>query len=147
MKVPEEELKKFPVIIRNKFNKEIEFQDEVEFEYKNIIAYRCVTRKKEDSMAITKEDFKSNAERERRNIRGESGDIEKKPEYYGVSLFEDKAQLEIRLQLPKRNKKIAKGEIYCGGGPILKGKDTHICWWLYENADVTGFKIENSEET
>lgn len=147
MQVPNDVLMKFPVIFREKLiNKEIELQDNVEFEYDDIQAYRCVDRKKGDNSEISREDFKSNAEKGRKNIRGETGDVEKKPEYYGVSFYEDKAQLVLRLRLPQKNRKIARGYICREGGPILRGHNTHVCWWLFEDADVSGFEIENGEE-
>lgn len=147
MQVPKNVLMKFPVIFQEKLiNKEIELQDNVEFDYDDIYAYRCVTRKKEDNSVVTRDDFKSNAEKGRRTIRGESGDLEKIPEYYGVSLYEDKSELMLRLKLPQKNRKIVKGNIHKEGGPIRKGNNTHICWWLYEDADVSGFEIEDCEE-
>lgn len=146
MQVPNDVLMKFPVIFREKLiNKEVELQDSVEFNYDDIYAYRCVTRKKEDNSVATRDDFKSNAEKGRRNIRGESGDLEKRPEYYGVSLFKNKSELVLRLRLPKKDRKIVKGNIYQEGGPILCGHDTHVCWWLYEDADVSGFEVEDCE--
>ena len=86
-----------------------------------------------------------NAEMGRKRIRGESGDLEKKPEYYGVSLYEDKSQLMLRLRLPQKDRKIVKGNVYSDGGPILKGQNTHICWWIYENVDLSGFEILDCE--
>lgn len=146
MQVPNEILMKFPVILRNKLvSKEMELYDNIEFCYEEICAYRCITRKNTDDLMVTRKDFMSNAEIGRKKIRGEGDDLENIPEYYGVSLFTDKKQLELRLKLPKKNKKIIKGNIFCKGGPILRGKNTHICWWLYEDADVSNFKIENCE--
>lgn len=146
MQVPNEILMKFPVIFREKLmNKEVKLQDKVEFEYKNIYAYRCIKRKKQDYSVVTKDDFKSNAELGRRNIRGEGETLERKPEYYGVSLFQDKTELEMRLKLPKKDRKIAEGNIYQDGGPILRGHNSHICWWLYEDTDISKFKIEDCE--
>lgn len=147
MQVPKEVLMKFPVMLRSKIEeKEIEFPDKTEFNYDDICAYRCITRKKSDYSAVTREDFCSNAELGRKVIKGESRDLEKVPEYYGVSLYQDKKELIIRLSLPQKNRKIVKGSIYQQGGPILKGHNKHICWWLYENADVSGFEIESEEE-
>lgn len=61
-------------------------------------------------------------------------------------MFQNKAELKIRQRLPQRNRKIAKGSIFQKGGPILKGHNQHVCWWLYENADVSGFEIESEKE-
>lgn len=147
MLVPKEVLMKFPVMLRCKLEeKEIEFPDKTEFNYDDICAYRCITRKKADYSAVTREDFQSNAELGRTTIKGESRNLEKIPEYYGVSLYQEKKELIIRLRLPQKNRKIVKGNIYQQGGPMLKGQNDHICWWLYENADVSGFEIIKEEE-
>ena len=60
LNVPNNLLMKFPVILREKLiNEEIVLQDEVGFEYNDICAYRCVTRKKNDNSEVTREDFRS----------------------------------------------------------------------------------------
>ena len=143
MQTPTEILNKFPVILRNKLlNKEIEFQDNVMFHYAPIKAYRFIKRKQNDNSGITENDFKSNAELKRKNIKGTNyEDVTKVPEYYGVSFYENTTMLQIRVNLPPQNRKIIEGYIYQEGGPILKGNDTHICWWLYENADISNFTI------
>jgi hypothetical protein len=147
MPVAKEVIEKFPVMLRDKLEgKEIDFPKDTEFYYDDICAYRCVTRKKDDYSKVTRADFQSNAEIGRKVIKGETGDLEKKPEYYGVSLYQDKEELIIRLHLPKKNRKIVKGSICQHGGPILRGQNTHVCWWLYANADVSGFEIESAEE-
>jgi hypothetical protein len=45
------------------------------------------------------------------------------------------------MKFPNPNKKMAIGYVYKEGGP-QDTKDQHVCWWLYEGADVSGFKIE-----
>lgn len=143
MKVSEELLMKFPVIFRNKLKSgEIELQDEVKFEYEPILAFRCINRKAADTTAVSRNDFKSNAELGRTNFKDKTEHPELSTEYYGVSFFQKREELDMRLSLPKKNRKVVKGYIQQEGGPQLRSsKSSHVCWWLYENADVSGFRI------
>ena len=138
---------KFPVVFRKKLlNNEINFPPNTEFEFEDFEAYRCVVRKKNDNSLVTQDDFKSNAEKQRTNIRGEDNqNLEFNPKYYGTSLYTNRQALINRLHLPKKKNKIAKGKIYQDGGPILRDANTHVCWWLYENVDVGNFTIEDCE--
>lgn len=143
MKVSEELLVKFPVIFRDKLRTgEIVLQDEVKFEYKPILAYRCINRKATDATAVSRSDFKSNAELGRTNFKGEIEHPEQLPEYYGVSLYQKREELDVRLSLPRKNRKVVKGYVQQEGGPQLQSsRSSHVCWWLYENADVSSFCI------
>ena len=49
--------------------------------------------------------------------------------------------MEQKMKFPNPNKKMAKGCVYKEGGP-QETKDQHVCWWLYEDADVSGFILE-----
>ncbi len=147
MQVPENILVKFPALLRNKLkNNDIVFCDNVQFDYEDIEAYRIIKRTTKDNTPVTIADFQSNAELGRTKIKGVDGDVTKIPEYYGVSFYKDKTQLQLRCSLPPKKCKIAKGYIYCAGGPILENTTTsHVCWWLYENVDVSNFTIETKQ--
>lgn len=145
MNVSEELLMKFPVIFRDKLRTgEIVLQDEVKFEYEPILAFRCINRKAGDNAAVSRSDFQSNAELRRTKIKGITEHPERLPEYYGVSFYQKREELDVRLKLPQKNRKVVKGYIQQEGGPQLQNKKTsHVCWWLYENADVSNFSIED----
>lgn len=118
-------------------------QDEVKFEYEPILAFRCVSRSASDNTAVSRNDFKSNAELGRTNFKGKIEHPEQVPEYYGVSFFQKREELNLRLSLPRKNRKVVKGYIQQEGGPQLQSRDTsHVCWWLYEDADVSNFSFE-----
>lgn len=145
MHVPEELPMKFPVILRDKLRTgEIVLQDEVKFEYEPIQAFRCINRKESDTTAVSRNDFKSNAELGRTNFKGKIEHPERLPEYYGVSFYQKREELDVRLGLPKRNRKVVKGYVQQEGGPQLQSRESsHVCWWLYENADVSNFSLED----
>ena len=48
------------------------------------------------------------------------------------------------MRFPNPNKKIAAGYVYCEGGP-QSTNDNHVCWWLYEEANVSEFKLIKEE--
>ena len=66
--------------------------------------------------------------------------IENDPHYYGVSSFLKKEIVEQIMKFPNPKKKMAVGYVYCEGGP-QDTNDQHVCWWLYEGADVSGFEL------
>lgn len=143
MQIDKELCMKFPTVLRNKLlNNEIELPDTTLFEYKQILTYRAVERKKDDHREITREDFKSYFElgKKPKAPRGTRGDITKNPRYYGVSSFLNKEIVEQIMKFPNPNKKMAVGYVYKEGGP-QETADQHVCWWLYSNADVQGFKL------
>lgn len=109
------------------------------------MAYRAIDREKEDYRAVSLEDFKSYFELKKtpKNARGIKKDWSKDPHYYGVSSFLDKKIVEQKMKFPNPKKKMAVGNIYKEGGPQETNRQQqHICWWLFEDADVSGFKIE-----
>lgn len=66
---------------------------------------------------------------------------EANPFLYGVSLFEDKNALKNAMTMRPENK-VAVGMITQNGGPCERGELTHVCWWLYEDVDLSSFKID-----
>ena len=130
---------KFPCVLKEKMEQgEFVFPDDVCFDYEPFIAYRGIDRKEDDYNQIDRRDFKSYAELKvtRRGININD------PHYYGVSLYLLKEQVENALKFPRNNKKIAVGTVYCEGGPVDLTEETgHVCWWLYENVNLSGFKI------
>jgi hypothetical protein len=143
MQVDNELCFKFPVVLRDKLlNDEIEFPDTTQFEYGDLYTYRAVERQIDDNREVTLEDFKSYFELGKRpkTPRGMPRDITKDPHYYGVSSFLKRDIVEQIMKFPNPNKKLAAGYVYSAGGP-QNTKDQHVCWWLYEGADVSGFKL------
>lgn len=135
-----------PAVLREKLLKgEIELPDTTEFDYKKLLTYRAVARKADDNREVTLEDFKSYFELKKtpKSPRGMlKVDLSKDPHYYGVSSFLKKEIVEQKMKFPNPNKKMAVGYVYKEGGPQeTKTKDQHVCWWLYSNADVSGFKL------
>ena len=72
--------------------------------------------------------------------RGMGRNIENDPHYYGVSSFLKKEIVEQIMKFPNPKKKMAVGYVYCEGGP-QDTNDQHVCWWLYDGADVSGFEL------
>lgn len=143
MQIDTELCLKFPVVLRERLlNKEIELPDTTQFEYDKLFTYRAVERNKEDHREVTLEDFKSYFElgKSPKTPRGLGADITKDPHYYGVSSFLKREIVEQKMRFPNPKKKLAAGYVYSAGGP-QNTKDEHVCWWLYEDADVSGFKI------
>lgn len=136
---------KFPVILREKLiNKEIEFPDTTKFEYEKIQTYRAVARNSDDNREVTLEDFKSYFELKKtpKVPRGMNKDWASDPHYYGVSSFLKKEIVEQKMKFPNPKKKMVVGYVYSEGGPEDTNiKDQHVCWWLYEGADISGFKL------
>lgn len=133
-------LDKFPVILRDKLKvKDIRFPEGTLFDYDPILAYRMVIRKDGDNTSFSKEDMRSRAEKGITRIPGKIVD-QKDPKHYGVSLFKTIDKVNQTFELPKPNKKVAQGHIYKEGGPQLT-EELHVCWWLYEDVDLSGFEI------
>lgn len=149
MKVNEKLCAKFPAVLRNKLiNKEIEFPDTVEFEYDELYTYRAVARNTDDNREVTLEDFRSYFELRKipKKPRGMGEeDITKNPYYYGVSSFLKREIVEQKMKFPNPKKKMAAGYVYSAGGP-QDTSDQHVCWWLYEGADVSGFKLIEEQD-
>lgn len=138
---------KFPAILRDKLlNHEFELPETTQFEYDKLFTYRAVEREPGDKREVTAEDFKSYFElgKKPKGPRG-VGDITKNPHYYGVSSFLKKEIVEQKMRFPNPRKKMAAGYVYSEGGP-QDTTDQHVCWWLYEGADVSGFKLMEEDD-
>lgn len=143
MQADKELCAKFPAVLRDKLlNNEIELPDTTQFEYDNLFAYRAVERNTDDNREVTLEDFKSYFELRKmpKRPRGMIGDIIKDPHYYGVSVFLKREIVEQIMKFPNPKKKMAAGYVYSAGGP-QDTNDQHVCWWLYDGADVSGFRL------
>lgn len=140
---------RFPAVLRDKLlNKEIELPNATQFEYNDLYTYRAVNRTADDHRGVTLDDFRSYFELGRypkkvpRGISKE--DVEKDPHYYGVSSSLNREIVEQKMKFPNPKKKMAAGYVYSAGGP-QETNDQHVCWWLYEGADVSGFKLIGEE--
>lgn len=133
---------KFPVVLRDKLMKgEIELPDDAKFFYKPIKANRCIKREQDDFSPVTADDFKSYAELRRKGRRGRCYDVNS-PNYYGVSCFRKKELVENLMGFPNPHKKMAVGLVFCQGGPQQTNEATeHVCWWLFENVDLSNFAV------
>lgn len=135
-------VEKFPEVLRKKIkNREIILPKGTKYNYKKIHTYRAIARKENDFTDVSRDDFKSYfelAKKLRKMPRGVK--IENLPDYYGVSTFLNKESVEQIMNFPNPNKKIAEGYVYCEGGPQYTNEQ-HVCWWLFECADVSGYKL------
>jgi hypothetical protein len=142
MQLDKELCLKFPAVLRDKLlNSEIELPNTTMINYNKIRTYRAVERKEDDHHAVDRDDFKSYFELSKnpKSPRGVS-DITKDPHYYGVSSFLCKEIVEQKMKFPNPKKKMAVGYVYQEGGP-QETKDQHVCWWLYDGADVSEYKL------
>lgn len=131
---------KFPYVLKNKLmNNEIKFPSSTEFDYEPLRVYRAVSRKCDDNSGVSLNDFKSYFELKKKP-RGVIDNLEGNAKYYGVSSFLDKKIVKQLMKFPNLNKKLAEGFVFSEGGPQCTD-DKHVCWWLYEGVDVSGFKI------
>lgn len=151
MQLSESICMKFPTILKYKLlNHEVELPDSTLFEYEKIKVYRAVERKKDDFREVDLNDFKSYFELgklPKKVPRGKSY-ILSDPHYYGVSSFLDKEIVKQLMRFPNPNKKMITGYVYQEGGPQdTNGPTKHICWWLYENVDVSDFKLLEEGES
>lgn len=150
MRLKKELCLKFPVVLREKLlNNEIELPEETVFDYEKLLTYRAVERKADDNHEVTLEDFRSYHELDKKpkHARGmkkdSKKDLEKNPHYYGVSSYLEKEIVQLKMKFPNPRKKMAVGYVHKEGGPQETNKESkHVCWWLYEDADVSGFKLE-----
>jgi len=142
---------KFPATLREKIkNDGFVFPAQTEVEYSPFLAYRAITRKEGDLSEVTRNDFRSKAEKKEKKIRGKVID-QTDPAYYGVSFFKDKDILKSKFvnafKFPNPCKKIAVGFIKQEGGPQLTNEEsTHVCWWLFEDVDLSTFKFDENED-
>ena len=149
LQISDEICMKFPVVLREKLRKkEIELPDSVLFDYKPILVYRAIEREKDDYRPIGIDDFKSYFELKKtpKVAKGLKKDWSREPSYYGVSSFLDRKIVEQKMRFPNPRKKMAVGHVYKEGGPQDTNEQTqHVDWWLFEGADVSGFKIEEGQ--
>lgn len=135
---------KFPAVLRKKLLAlEITLPDETQFIYDPFTCFRAVRRKKNDYTPVSREDFRSQYETGHvpNRLRGMNLDNrEKEPRFYGTLLSTNKAKVEQQMRMPSPRLKMAVGTVYMEGGPQLT-EDEHVCWWLFEDADVSGFVI------
>lgn len=138
-------LKKFPEILQRKIEeKSFRFPDETQFSYSKVPAFRLIDVTKNDTGLVSRNDFRSKAELNQLPKKKE--DVNK-PEYYGVSLSVEYRYLKNNFKLPKPKYRVAEGMVYQEGGPCLRNSDNgHICWWLFEEADVSCFSIVSIDE-
>ncbi|MCR5118991.1 MAG: hypothetical protein K6B44_05145 [Lachnospiraceae bacterium] len=134
----------FPAILREKIKKgEFVFPVDTEDTYEPITGYRCYYRNDGDDTAPGRDDFRSHAELGR-VLRGNG---RSKPEYYGTSLFTSRGELNNIQSLNKPDKRVAVGCIFQEGGPIKRNKSRgHVCWWLYEDVDLSSFEEVKDDE-
>lgn len=138
-------LKKFPAILQKRIEeKSFRFPDGTKFSYTSFPAFRLIDVTRNDTGLISRDDFRSKAELNQLPRRKE--DVNK-PQYYGVSLSVEYKYLKNNFKLPKPKYKVAKGIVYQEGGPChIDCDDPHVCWWLYEEADVSSFSIVSVDE-
>lgn len=137
--------KKFPLVLRQKLESgEIEFPSATLFTYERIKTYRAINRKRDDFSAVCLDDFKSYFDLGKKpkghKHKGINENYDKDPRYYGVSSSLKREIVELAMKFPNPNKKMAVGYVHCDGGPECT-EDNHVCWWLFEGADVSGFSI------
>lgn len=127
------DINKFPSILKKGFKTDgINFPDNIEFEYKEIYAYRKITRDDFNDCIITKNDFKSYAELKKPKPRG----MKNISSYYSCSLNTSLDEIKEMFKFPGKKKGIAGGFVNKEHGPKLgPNSDNHIDWWLYENAE------------
>lgn len=127
-------LYKLPQRFQNAIHEyKMEFPDTSKVNYKDIVAYRMITRYLDDSLELNIEDFRSQAEQKWCG-KPVKKFIENDIEYYSCSMFDDVSILKIILGLPKKNKKIICGIIYDSYG-IINRDGNHIHLWRYDNVD------------
>lgn len=136
----------FPSIIKQKIiDGTLIFPANTLFEYERILVYRAIERNAEDFHEVTLEDFQSYFQLHKtpKAPRGVSKDWKNDPHYYGVSSFIDEEKVRQLMKFPNPRKKMAVGYVFSEGGPQETNlTNKHVCWWLYEEADVSNFKIK-----
>ena len=136
-------LEKFPAFIKIALSEgKFCIPNNTLFEYASFEAYRCILRETDDNTPLNSTDMKSYAELGK-EYRATASSINK-AKFYGISLYENKEDLDNKMSLPKPGKKVARGIVYQEGGPYLPkdpNKDSHITWWLYEDVNFESFRI------
>lgn len=133
---------RFPSVLKKALQSErIIFPECIMIKYEPLIAYRGIRIIPDSKITVTKEDFKSQVER---NLPGTNFDDIGN---YSCSCFMDMAELKAAFKLPRKNKGIAVGLIRDNYGPyILEDDSSHIHWFLYDGVDPSSdFKVIKDE--
>lgn len=142
MNITDEIISKFPAILAQKLkSKEVIFPENTKIDFEPIKVFRAVARETEDFSEVNRDDFKSYAELGKVKTRGKKIDTSD-PHYYGTSSFLKKEIVEQIMKFPNPHKKMASGFVYKEGG-VEETNDftSHVCWWLFENVDLSNFKL------
>lgn len=133
---------KFPAVLKRKLlDGELKFPADTKFQYERIYTYRAIVREKDDNTKPNANDFKSYFE-EKKRPKAVRGNCESDPHYYGVSSFLKREIVEQLMHFPNPSKKMMAGYVCQEGGPQETNVESqHVCWWLYENADISSFEI------
>ena len=135
---------KFPAVLRDKLlNGELVLTDITLFEYEPVHAYRAIEREATDNSPVNRADFCSYFELKKtpKRPRGLPAiDYEKDVHYYGASCFTKREIVEQIMKLPNPHKKLAEGYV-CQECGAQETKDYHICWWLYDNVEISSFTL------
>lgn len=141
---------KFPILVRQAFDTYgLVFPEGTMDEYKNIHAFRVISRKHNDNTDINREDFRSYYELYAESPTKPNGFNEsiKDIAYYSTSLFSDHSSLNKLMKLPRKNKIVINGYVGCDGGPAKVNNSTnHIDWWMYEDVDLSSFSIYEEDK-
>lgn len=132
----EEYYQRFRAVLREALVEgRVEFPKNIQKNYSDIVAYRMV-RYTEQKKEIVLSDFESQVER---GVPGLTPDDYSDIKKYSCSLFCDDNEAMLALHLPRRNKKLAKGEISDIYGPCIYEEDTsHVHLFLYDGVDPSG---------
>ncbi len=131
---------KFPAVLRDKLNaKEFDFPEGTQFIYESFQAYRLISREEDDDTPLNRNDMRSYHDLG----RVPRGGTKSHPAcIYSVSLFREYDDIVNALKLPRPRKKFAQGFVFAEGGPQCCSETTsHVDWWLYEDVDLSNFKI------
>ena len=113
----------------------------IDYIYGAIEAYRAIDVN-DNKRSIIQSDFESRAEKAIRENKFKS--LPKGLTSYGCSCFFTERKLlekvkDLKNQIDKGERRIARGILKFRNGPILTNNDTgHIDWFLFKNADVVG---------
>lgn len=123
---------KFPSVFKMALQSgKVSFEEEVEVNYDEFEAFRGIFRREGESFSpLSRDDFKSQAEQGKKPSARNGGNSSS---FYSCSVYTDYKDIEVALNFPKQDRKIAKGVISQDNGCIYKSKDvSHVDWWLYE---------------
>lgn len=129
----------FPVALRERLKSgKLTFPKDVEFDYKPKEAYRGVIRNKgEKNIGFNRKDMRSYHELGKQPRGVNPNELMS----FAVSLFDNIKALKSYYDFSNPKKLVAKGYVFSEGGPSLVDEKGHISWWLFEDVDLSGFKI------